>query len=348
MSYNMSVIDELVLKGNQIYIIEKNKLKNKTPLNKKKNKYKKRVFFYSRKKLNYNDIKNLVTKINPSIILVCGWIDLSYLLVIIFLKLKKKYITTVLILDSHWKNTLKQKLLAFICKFGIFNFLFDKAWIAGTMQFEYIRRLGFDTKNIIFDHFSADINYFNNIFKKFYNTKKNNYPFKFLFIGRREKIKGLENLLLAWREIEKINTEWKLKIIGTGSLKLNTRGLKNIEVSKFKSHLELKKEIKNAGCFILPSTHEPWGVVVHEMAAAGMPLLLSERCGARYAFLINGKNGFVFDPLEPDSIKDAILQIIKLHPDEILKMSKYSNMLSRRISPETSSSNLLSLANFNK
>ena len=32
--------------------------------------------------------------------------------------------------------------------------------------------------------------------------------------------------------------------------------------------------------FVLPSTFEPWGVAVHEFAAAGYPLILSDAVGA--------------------------------------------------------------------
>jgi glycosyltransferase involved in cell wall biosynthesis len=44
--------------------------------------------------------------------------------------------------------------------------------------------------------------------------------------------------------------------------------------------------------FALLSTHEPWGVVVNEAAACGLPLVLSDRVGAAHDLLDN-ENGFL-------------------------------------------------------
>jgi glycosyltransferase involved in cell wall biosynthesis len=46
-----------------------------------------------------------------------------------------------------------------------------------------------------------------------------------------------------------------------------------------------------ADAFALLSTHEPWGVVVNEAAAFGLPLVLSDRVGAAYDLLVDGENG---------------------------------------------------------
>ena len=46
--------------------------------------------------------------------------------------------------------------------------------------------------------------------------------------------------------------------------------------------------------FVCPA-NEHWGVVVHEAAAAGLPLLLSNTTYAGTHFLVEGINGYSFD-----------------------------------------------------
>ena len=48
-----------------------------------------------------------------------------------------------------------------------------------------------------------------------------------------------------------------------------------------------------ADAFALLSFHEPWGVVVNEAAACGLPLVLSDRVGAAYDLLRGGENGYL-------------------------------------------------------
>ena len=48
-----------------------------------------------------------------------------------------------------------------------------------------------------------------------------------------------------------------------------------------------------ADVFALLSTHEPWGVVVNEAAACGLPLVLSDRVGAARDLLRDAENGFL-------------------------------------------------------
>ena len=47
----------------------------------------------------------------------------------------------------------------------------------------------------------------------------------------------------------------------------------------------------DADIFALLSAHEPWGVVVNEAAASGLPLVLSDRVGAAADLLRDGENG---------------------------------------------------------
>lgn len=48
--------------------------------------------------------------------------------------------------------------------------------------------------------------------------------------------------------------------------------------------------------FILPSIEEPFGLVVNEAIALGVPLLVAQNCGARDLLVRSGINGYVIEP----------------------------------------------------
>jgi 1,2-diacylglycerol 3-alpha-glucosyltransferase len=63
-----------------------------------------------------------------------------------------------------------------------------------------------------------------------------------------------------------------------------------------------------ASAFVLASVSEPWGLVVNEAAACGLPLLVSERAGASGTLVPEpeGTTGLRFDPTSVDAIASAL------------------------------------------
>lgn len=61
-----------------------------------------------------------------------------------------------------------------------------------------------------------------------------------------------------------------------------------------------------ADVFLLPSVHEPFGIVILEAWAAGLPVVAS-RVGGIPTFVSHGQDGLLFDPDDEKSALDALL-----------------------------------------
>ena len=97
---------------------------------------------------------------------------------------------------------------------------------------------------------------------------------------------------------------------------------------------ELSKKLENASAFVLPSLYEPWGVVVHEMASLGKPLLLSNCVGASKDLLEEGKNGYSFDPNYSEDLKIQLLKLFNASQDELQRMGSFSSELAKKFSSD--------------
>ena len=70
----------------------------------------------------------------------------------------------------------------------------------------------------------------------------------------------------------------------------------------FKQVADLPAYYTLARAFVHPSTIEPWGLVVNEAMACGLPVLVSNKCGCAPELVRDGVNGFTFDPLDVEEM----------------------------------------------
>ena len=79
---------------------------------------------------------------------------------------------------------------------------------------------------------------------------------------------------------------------------------------------ELLPLYAGAGCFVLPSIREPWGLVVNEAMAAELPVLVSNRCGCCEDLLAEGENGFSFSPEDAPRLTALLLEMERMSVEQ--------------------------------
>ncbi|MFV0180238.1 glycosyltransferase [Empedobacter falsenii] len=285
------------------------------------------------KKQVYQDI----IKFNPSVLVVAGWMIKDYVWIAKQIK-KNTKIKVVAMSDTPWYGTLKQKINAWISPLHLKK-AFDYLWVAGFRQYDYARKLGFANNQIIFNSLSADNKLFHHVEIE---RKKTNYPKNFLYVGRFAPEKGLNILLEAWEKIED-KQGWTLTLIGDGPLKNEFIHREDIKIKDYMAHDELLMEMQNAGCFVLPSLHEPWALVIHEAACAGLPIICTEVCGAAPHFVIDKFNGFQVNKGDSQDLANKIVLLMNHTDKELIEMSTKSRVLSNRISPDITVASLLAI-----
>jgi glycosyltransferase involved in cell wall biosynthesis len=286
------------------------------------------VRLYDRSSLTGEELVSLVQEISPDKIICSGWVDKEYLKVCRFYRGK---IPTVLTLDNHWIKSIKQQVLRLLAPVFI-KLHFSHAWVPGKPQVEYACKLGFGEK-ICEGFYSADSNTFN----KVYNEKKKcaEVPKRFIYIGRYIPAKGLDLLFKAFIELQdEWDSGWELWCLGTGEL-FDSRPIHpKIKHFGFIQPAQVRDYLIDTGVFVLPSLSEPWGVVVHECAIAGMPMIVSDTVGAATCFLEEGENGFCFESGNADALKTALRSMMTVPSDKLREMGEASHQLGIKHSPE--------------
>jgi glycosyltransferase involved in cell wall biosynthesis len=102
---------------------------------------------------------------------------------------------------------------------------------------------------------------------------------------------------------------WKLVLCGDGPLRAAVeRAIRrwgvasDVRLPGFVQYGDLPAYYGLASAFVHASLTEQWGLVVNEAMAAGLPVLVSDRCGCAPDLVAPGVNGFTFDPRSPGAL----------------------------------------------
>ena len=134
-----------------------------------------------------------------------------------------------------------------------------------------------------------------------------------LVAGRLVPAKGVRPLLAAWRELDpKLRDAWTLLFVGDGPLRAEIEAAAaagahgEILCSGAVAASDMVDFYVGADLLVFPSLGDPWGLVVSEALACGVPVLCSQLAGCADDLIRPGENGWRFDPLDAAGFRRAL------------------------------------------
>lgn len=137
-----------------------------------------------------------------------------------------------------------------------------------------------------------------------------------LFVGRFSKEKNLIFFLKTIKKIEN-NFQFLVWFIGHGpeisEIKnfIRIKNIKSVQKIEYLNYDDIAKVYSKSDIFILPSSQEPWGFVVNEAMACGLPIISSDRVGSSFELVKDGYNGFVFENNDSIDLENKIVTLLK-------------------------------------
>jgi len=138
-----------------------------------------------------------------------------------------------------------------------------------------------------------------------------------VFVGQLIQRKGVDLLLEAIGPLFAEQPKLALSVIGDGgearALQDRTRSLGIEDRVNFEGTVSsetIQARLASADVLVLPSRWDGWGMVVNEALSAGVPVIVSHRCGA--ADLIqHGVNGYVFRSEDVKNLRKCLRSFLK-------------------------------------
>lgn len=172
----------------------------------------------------------------------------------------------------------------------------------------------------------VDLNKFYPVDDKLKIRKKLNIPENanvILTVRRLVARMGVDNLILAFADVVKLDTNFHLVIVGDGDMKKYLENLTvKIDIQKFTSFSGFVKDdmllsyYQASDLFIIPSvTLEGFGLVILEAMACGIPVLGTKTGGAPEEIIGKFKKEFLLDDAKPETISKAIIEFFKYKKD---------------------------------
>lgn len=235
-----------------------------------------------------------------------------------------------ILMNESWYGTEKAGVLGRAAKHLLVR-LFDAALVGGTRQREYACGYGQPRSKVFLGYDAVDGKYYAREAERWRGVPAAELPVAnlparyFLNLGRFIPKKNIETLIRAYAQFAQKHPSnaIALVLVGEGSETDKFRELAAEHNLPVRDGLDSeskptdKSEIvfypfqqvdttplffARCEAFVLPSLYEEWGLVVNEAMACGAAVIVSENVGCAPDLVVEGENGFQFDPREVNQL----------------------------------------------
>ncbi len=273
-----------------------------------------RVEFFSR-------LWTTLNRVRPSVVAIPGWDDPGALAALAWAHWTK---TPAIMMSASQRSDRVRSPVRERVKAAVVRTC-AAALVGGKAQEDYILDLGIPHEYVFHGYDSVDNGYFESEADRVREhavaeRQRLGLPERYILASSRfvEK-KNLPRLLAAYAHyrVDAGSEAVHLVLLGDGPKRaeltelVSSLGLTGFVIMPgFKQYGELPAYYALAELFVLASTHEQWGLVVNEAMAAGIPVLVSKRCGCVPDLVFDWKNGFSFDPTNEKELGELLLRVM--------------------------------------
>lgn len=291
---------------------------------------------------------NEIKKFKPDAVLIYGWAYESHLRIMRYFY-KKIPIwfrgdSTTLDKEPWLKHLTKKTILTWVYRHVTL------AFFVGTQNEKYFKSYGLKTEQLIFAPHAIDNDRFGQSrLSESLALRKDlglsSHDILILFAGKFEEKKDPLILLNAFIELDQSNVH--LLFVGNGALEEKLKrtafrqaqddnGNKRVHFMDFQNQSKMPVIYQACNLLCLPSKGpgETWGLAVNEAMAAGKAVLVSDKVGCAQNVVYDGKNGYIFQASDHQSLKEKLMLILDHDLDklggqskEIIKEWNFSNQV---------------------
>lgn len=137
-------------------------------------------------------------------------------------------------------------------------------------------------------------------------------------VGRAEKEKGFEDLIEIFAGMHKELPDWKLNIVGGGSLEkplaqlVKEKGLENfVTLHGYRDKSYINKLLAKSSIYTMTSLEESFGIVIIEAQSFGIPCMAFSSARGALEVIKDGVNGFIINDRDLEKYEKTLIRLAK-------------------------------------